>query len=329
VSELTIKNVLQEDYRHWDEFVMDSNQGSIFATSRYFTLVDRRFHLYWVTQGNSSIKAGVLLPVTSDGKHVELDDFIIYSGIFFKKDVHRVLSKKRQDNFQLTEFVIDKVLTRYSSVNLSLTPQYEDMRPFLWFGYNDPKINKFNLDLRYTSYVNISELATDDIPEDDLLLFKDLEPVRRYGVREARRKLASIEFGKFGDQLIAFYIAMMSKQGVDVSSNYISNMTRVIDGLCGSGLGIVAQVMNASGEILYMVMYAWDNKRAYYLYGAGNPVISESWQGSFIHWEVFKYLAKVMKIKEVDLEGVNSPQRGWFKLGFGGNLKSYYQVTRL
>lgn len=280
-------------------------------------------------QGNSSIKAGVFLPVTNDGNHVVLDDFIIYSGIFFKKDAHRAIAKKRQDDFQLSEFIIDTVLKRYNSVNLSLTPQYEDMRPFLWFGYNNEKINKFSLDLRYTSYVNISELKADDIFEDDLLLFKNLEPVRRYGVREARRKFASISFGKFGDQLIAFYVAMMKKQGVDVSSNHISNMARVIDGLCDSGLGIVAQVMNASGEILYMVMYAWDNKRAYYLYGAGNPIISESWQGSFIHWEVFKYLAKVMKIKEVDLEGVNSPQRGWFKLGFAGNLRPYYQVARL
>jgi hypothetical protein len=30
--------------------------------------------------------------------------------------------------------------------------------------------------------------------------------------------------------------------------------------------------------------------------------------------------------KEVDLEGVNSPHRGWFKLSFGGTLESYWQV---
>ena len=31
-------------------------------------------------------------------------------------------------------------------------------------------------------------------------------------------------------------------------------------------------------------------------------------------------------INEIDLEGVNSPLRGSFKLSFGGNLKNYYQL---
>ena len=31
-------------------------------------------------------------------------------------------------------------------------------------------------------------------------------------------------------------------------------------------------------------------------------------------------------IKTVDLEGVNSPNRGWFKLSFGGNIIPYYEL---
>ena len=32
-------------------------------------------------------------------------------------------------------------------------------------------------------------------------------------------------------------------------------------------------------------------------------------------------------VKFVNLEGVNSPFRGWYKLSFGGNLKPYYRLT--
>ena len=39
-----------------------------------------------------------------------------------------------------------------------------------------------------------------------------------------------------------------------------------------------------------------------------------------------KDLAKNHNIQEVDLEGVNSPERGWFKLSFGGDLRCYHQV---
>ena len=45
-------------------------------------------------------------------------------------------------------------------------------------------------------------------------------------------------------------------------------------------------------------------------------------------FEAFKDIAQRLSISEVDMEGVNSPQRGWFKLGFGGNLVPYYHVFK-
>ena len=32
-------------------------------------------------------------------------------------------------------------------------------------------------------------------------------------------------------------------------------------------------------------------------------------------------------VKEVDMEGINSPQRGWFKMSFGGNTIPYFNLT--
>jgi len=40
------------------------------------------------------------------------------------------------------------------------------------------------------------------------------------------------------------------------------------------------------------------------------------------------YIAKVKKIKVIDWEGVNSPQRGFFKLSFGGELLPYFWIKR-
>ena len=31
-------------------------------------------------------------------------------------------------------------------------------------------------------------------------------------------------------------------------------------------------------------------------------------------------------INSIDLEGVNSPNRGWFKLSLGGELNPYYKI---
>ena len=106
-------------------------------------------------------------------------------------------------------------------------------------------------------------------------------------------------------------------------------MNLIINSLLSSKKGRFIRVSDNTGEIIYIVFYAWDTKRSYYLYGAGNPEKSEPWQGTFAHWKAFEYLAKEESIKIVDLEGVNSPNRGWFKLGFGGELRTYFKVSRI
>ena len=50
--------------------------------------------------------------------------------------------------------------------------------------------------------------------------------------------------------------------------------------------------------------------------------------GTAIIWDAFFILRK-LGIKKLDLEGVNSPNRGWFKLSFGGSLENYYEVNKI
>ena len=65
-----------------------------------------------------------------------------------------------------------------------------------------------------------------------------------------------------------------------------------------------------------------------YLFGAGSPGLKEHCCGTITFWDAFKDLSKNRGIKEVDFEGVNSPQRGKFKLSFGGDLRTYFQIKK-
>jgi len=78
-------------------------------------------------------------------------------------------------------------------------------------------------------------------------------------------------------------------------------------------------------ELGSMAFFAWDNKRAYYIFGASDPDKRNGHSGTNVLWEAFYDLSK-MGINEVDLEGINSPQRGWFKLSFGGDIRPYYEI---
>jgi len=312
---------------NWDDLVRRSPQGTLFSEKFFLEATGRNHHLYWVKQG-SETKAGVALIVSDDGKSCELDDLVIYGGILFDLDPDRQLVKRRHDEFQITEFVVEQMARKYSSIELQLSPEFGDMRPFLWHRYHDQDKFKFSVDLRYTSCLDISSLQEFEGREEESPCLRNMETVRRYSIREARKKMGSVASADSSDTLVEFYRSLMDRQGVPQPSVKLSNMKKVIDVLLGMGRGVVYHVLNSAGTVIYSVCYGWDAKRAYYLFGAGHADISEPWQGTLAHWEAFKDLAQRRGIKGVDLEGVNSPKRGWFKLGFGGDLRPYYKVCK-
>lgn len=327
-SKLRLARVDEQDDR-WDEVVRTSRQGTLFSERRYLSATGRKYHLYWVLQGTGTeIKAGVALIVSEDEKRCELDDLVIYGGILFNLDPSRPLVKRRHDEFQIAEFVIDELAKRYESVEVQLSPEFRDLRPFLWHRYHDAEERKFSLDLRYTSLIDISSLRGAAGLEEQSACFIEMETVRRYSVREARKKGGTISRPSTGKSLIAFYEQLMARQGESPPAVKLAGMRSVIDALLALDRGAVYHVHNSDSTVIYAVFYAWDGKRAYYLFGAGHPEISEPWQGTLAHWAAFMDMAQRVGIGEVDMEGVNSPQRGWFKLGFGGDLKPYYKVSK-
>jgi hypothetical protein len=317
-----------ENLAEWDSLVDRSPQGTLFSESAYLSVSGRQCDRFLVKQGIET-KAGVCV-VRSESRGVcELDDLVIYGGIMFVLDDKRQLVKRRHDEFQLTEFVIQQLDQVYSRIAIALSPQFHDMRPFLWHHYHDvdPAL-KYRLDLRYTSYVNISSLRNCGDKSEETECFSAMETVRRYSVREARKKGGAVRVGTDGSRLVEFYRTMMAQQGEHQPDIKLDRMRIIVDKLAADGRGAVYEVLNRDGQVIYVTVYGWDKKRAYYLFGAGHAEISEPWQGTLVHWEAFKDLATRVGIAEVDMEGVNSPQRGWFKLGFGGDMRPYYQVYK-
>ena len=312
----------------WDTLVDRSPQGTLFSKRAYLKAAGSNFQLYWIAQG-AEIKAGVALMVSADGKNCELNDLVIYGGLLFDLDPERQLVNRRNDEFQITEFFIEQIAGIYASIEFQLSPEFIDLRPFLWHRYHDGEHHKFRVDLRYTSYLDISSLRDYQGREEESPCFSNLETIRRRRVREAKKKAGKVIRGNDVNILIEFYRTLMHRQGSPQSEVKLDCMKKIMDELLKADQGAIYHVLGTDETVIYSIFYGWDAKRAYYLFGAGHPEVSEPWQGTFIHWEAFKDLAQKRNIREVDLEGVNSPQRGGFKLGFGGDLRPYYHVHRM
>jgi len=312
----------------WDQIVDASTQGTLFSESPYLTACGRDFGLFVIRQGRQ-VKGALCLVYGDNRETCELDDLVIHNGLMFVPDDTKKPVRSRFERFEITEIVIEFLEHNYRRIELALAPDFEDLRPFIWHNYHETlSQKKFQLDLRYTSFIDVSSLSgmMDNFENTDC--FRAMETLRQRHVREAIKKGAKMVMMHDASVFITYYSDLMERQGNPVPEEKLHRMAALVSALQLSNKAAIYSVQNNLNEVLYVVIYGWDRKRAYYLFGAGNPEISEAYQGSYAHWCAFLDLANRLGIREVDMEGVNSPKRGWFKLGFGGNLIPYYQVYR-
>lgn len=315
------------DPAEWDALVARSPQGNLFCERFFLDLAGVAYALYLVRQG-SHTKAGVCVVKGPAENSCMLDDLVIHNGLLFLPDPQKKLVRQRFEQFALTEFSIEKLTAQFDTLELALPPQFEDLRPFSWHNYHNPDpATRFALDLRYTSYIDVSDLAGGGMPEESSV-FRAMETLRQRHIREAVKKRAEVRLATSSASLTDYYRALMLRQGEKPPEEKLARMEHLMDGLVTANRGAVYEVLNQDRDVVYLVAYGWDSRRAYYLFGAGHPDVSEPWQGTFAHWEAFKDMARRLRIAEVDMEGINSPRRGWFKLGFGGDLRPYYHVYK-
>jgi hypothetical protein len=310
----------------WQKFVETTPEYTMFVSSTYLRSFGGQYKLYFVKKG-IEVKAGFCLLLSEDGNRVILNELVIYSGIFFKEDQTQKAVKAKSERFEITEQIIRFITDNFSCISIALSTKFEDLRPFLWHNYGS--INQqeiFSLDLRYTSYLNISELR-DTHDEESTDLFKCLETLRQRNIRKARKEGSYTVEEVQIELFLNYYIALMESQNQQVPAQKLAQMSRIIENCTQEKQAVMFATKNANHEIIYLTVFSYDHYRAYYLFGAGNPNAIEHYRGTICFWDAFMKLSREYKINEVDLEGINSPQRGWFKLSFGGSIVPYYEVN--
>ena len=315
------------DEEEWDKFVDASPQGTVFSHSSYLTNCGVQTKQLFVYRGNA-IKAAISLVVSDDGAATRIDDLLIYNGLMFKLDPEQRPSSGMLERCEITEFVVEELDRRFSAVHMRLSPHFEDLRPFLWHNYHSHhRQDKFSAEIRYTSYLQIEEFQHCQV-ETDMGLFKAMERRRRRQVNEAGVKGASMELATTPDTLCRLYGQMFEREGIDLDPGMLDRIQFLLSGLVRSQRGVIFNVRETDGSISYTIAYGIDRKRAYALFAAGIGDRGPIYAGTFAYWASFGILSRIYKVDEVDLEGVNSPQRGWFKLSFGGDIRPYYRISK-
>ena len=311
--------------KRWDKFIEASPNGTVFSLSKYLDSLGENYSVYYCYK-KKEIRAAVALMEDNEGRSAELHDFVIYNGIMFgpranAQNRYQVYS----EHFKIATFLVEEISNIYQSVSLSLDPSIIDVRPFLWYNFNT-KMAKYQVDIRYTSYVDIASFSKCEKLED-IQIFRECSSARRQEIRYGLKK--GVYTGEVfdADLFVEFYNKTMRRQGLKVPLQTLEQMKKLITQLFFERVGRMFVSYTAKKQPGSMAFWGIDSKRAYFIFAANDPKLRNEHTGSMILWDSFLALSKD-GVKEVDLEGVNSPHRGWFKLSFGGDIRPYYHLRR-
>ncbi len=313
------------DYKIWDSFVDSSPQGTIFSKTKYLQAVQANFELFFIFRGDD-IRAGLSICLSKNNNKIVLDDLVIYNGLMFHYDPDQKEISAKLERFAITEFVIDNFVNKYSYLEISLSPEFEDLRPFQWHNYHSRKENeRFNLNLRYTSYLDISEFKLGK-KDSDMFLFKKLARIRKRRIKEGFSRSATLTQNGDIESFVLFYKSTMEKQGIAIKKEKLERISYLHNNLEKLNIGKNFFVKEKDGFISYVISICYDSRKCYALMASSNPASKLRYPGTFAYWNAAKNIAINNHLNILDLEGINSPERAWFKTGFGGNLNKYFEV---
>lgn len=324
MSKLKYRLIPVEDPATWDAFAEKSLNHTIFSSSAYLQAMGRRYALFFVFKGQQP-KAGVALVLDETGERGILDDLVVYSGLLFEKNPGQKEVRARAERFEVTEFIINELSTRYASVAMSLPPGVEDLRAFLWHNYHETSTaRKFRVELRYTSYLDISQFFLRN-PDQQTLLYQEVDNTRQSDLRKAEGSDSSVQEERDPSTFCNLYDRLMNSQRVGVSAEMLERISVLIDHLIKQDLARMYVVRDARDHVTYATVFTKYMNIGCYLFGAGDQEMMKRYDGTLCVWESLRQISR-LGVRLVDMEGINSPQRGAFKLSFGGTIEPYHEV---
>ncbi len=309
-----------DDGAEWDAFVEAAPQGTVFSTWAFVQSL-RTPHSVWAVRDRGVIQAGVVCledPREPGAMYPGLFEFTPYQGILLREAASPRRSRRIDHAFRHTDALARHLAERYTRIFLPNSWLLRDVRPFTWLTHDEPDPGRrFRVEVRYTA---LSELT------DRAAIVREMRDGHREGLRAAERAGMETRPGGDFETFRALYLRTFEKQGITVGAGTLELAERIHGAMERAGRG-ACWTTYLEGRPVSLGYFLLDAKRAYYLWGCSEPeALRLGCSVRNLHDSQAGLLD--MGIRELDWVGVNSPQRGFFKQGFGGGIEPYFLLAR-
>jgi hypothetical protein len=303
------------DMSAWDALVNESPQGHVFSSSAFLESLGAPYTCYVVTSPQREVLAGAA--IMQDGTQMARAPFAFtpHQGILFAKSISSLGQQKRLTaEFRITTFFIESLLNFFSNFSMALSPYFKDLRPFQWHNYGKNDLPQFEIRQRFTGHVSLIDFEINSY-------LANVRTVRR---QEYRKTLAVIEPSNDLKSFLKLYQLTFDRQGISVDGPTLSLVESICSKALENGYGHLS-CAQVDGQAASMAFFVTDSKCAYYLFGANHPDLRDANASSKLLIDNIATFA-AQGLEKFDFVGVNSPQRGDFKLSFNAELIPYQEV---
>jgi hypothetical protein len=298
----------------WDDFVSNSPQGTVFNNTTLLDSIGISYSIYYVKNVNKVVAGICVLETEGGGINKNIPYFqycgnILYNSNGSNNNIAREL--------RYSTFLIENIVSLYGEGYFVNSPNFKDIRPFLWHNYHSIDSDKFSNSVNYTAILNLSNIT-------DFSSY--IDQIRRSRRREYDKALKNgMSCQKSEDINILDYLhkKTFSRQGIDRSEKSVDYLVKITKAALNTGQGEMFVCFNNNNNPCSAYLYLMDRTTGYSMFGATDPEYRNTGCYTLVTLECIKRCYD-QGLKYWDFLGVNSPDRGDYKISFNPDLVPFY-----
>jgi len=303
------------EYSLWDDFAVQSPQGTIFHNSDYLQVVadssSSKLRVYGCFKDDELV-GGCSLFVKDRGRivsHATSTGSLTPYGGFLLPDLDNANVRKSglvQDG--VISALCDSIQKdRYSAVTITNSPDLRDVRSCLWRGWEGR--------VAYTYYVDLDNFNLGNFSRD---IKKNVKKAIKSGFYVENLRDAELHYD------LTERVFQRQNLSAPFKKEFLIKLMGVIEKkVCGN----MWVARDKSGETAASHIRIWDDKRVYALTAASDPVFRDSGANQFLFVSVLEKMQKA-GFHQINMMHGNTQRLSYYAAGYNPTLVPYYSVTK-
>lgn len=277
----------------WNTLIEKNQLNDLFYQTYYHEILSKHYacecSYYQVHDHTETL---VALPIFHRKKDASLITHFFYHAIYF----NNTLSERKK--IEAFDLLASSLISYYDKIDFKLEPRCNDVRAFVWNGYESNTYYSYHLNLN-----------------DDLNYSENIN--RQLKKFNKIYKVEKLE--KFNVKLIDAHIRDMVKNGLGKVE--FEKVRGWMSDFYDQGLLDVFEMKDENGEEQGSAIYIYDKNSAYLI-----AVMSNNSSQALLYDKVFEYY-RSLNIQHIDLLGANIQNVAVYKSQFDAKLISYHIVS--